>query len=129
MGGLAPLLPAGYEQGTAMLQAILMLFAAQEYERGAEIRAAENRDMRALFQESAPLVADAALRTQLARASETSDASLAISTLNESNAALRRLLIALHEHVESCEGRAARDWEMRIWNVLRRSAERRLLKL
>jgi predicted metal-dependent HD superfamily phosphohydrolase len=129
MSELAPLLPAGYAQGALMLHAILILFAAREYERGAEIRAAENADLRALFRDCGAVVTDAALKDAIARASETSDESLAISALTESNAALRKLLIALHAHVEDCDGPAARDAERRIWTALKILAARRLVVL
>ena len=58
---ILPQLPPGYAQGTASLLAVLSVMAAQEYERGAEIRSAENEDMRALFRDLAPLLEDGAL--------------------------------------------------------------------
>jgi hypothetical protein len=129
MTQLAPLLPTGYAQGSASLLSVMMVLAAQEYDRAAEIRVAENADMRALFGELAPLVSAPALRADLQRAANAEDASLAISALNESNAALRRLLIALQTHVEEAAGIVARTAEARIWEVLKASAARRLLRL
>ena len=49
MSQVVPLLPNSYAIGSTSLLGIMMTFAAQEYERGADIRAAENADMRALF--------------------------------------------------------------------------------
>ena len=65
LGELLPRLPDQHSQGQAMLIALmLLLFGAQEYERGAEIRSAENADMRALFAELAPLLRDEALKRE-----------------------------------------------------------------
>lgn len=124
---ILPLLPAGYAKGTTSLIAVLATMAAQEYERGAEIRANENEDMRALFRDFASLAGDPALQQALTRAAGTRDTSLAISALDVANCELRRLLIALQMHVEEMPGAAAREAERRIWAVLKASAERRLV--
>lgn len=129
LGMVAPLLPAGYTQGTASLLAFMMIMAAQEYERGAEIRAAENADFRALLGELAPVVEDDDLRAELDRGAKRTDGSLKISALNERNADLRRLVIALQMHVEQLPGSVARDAERRIWDLLKASARRRLVRL
>jgi hypothetical protein len=127
MSALTPLLPEGYAQGSAALLSLIMALSAQEYDRAAEIRASENADMRALFGEIAPRVADATLRAQLESAAQTGDDSIRISALNKSNAELRRILIALQTHIEAQGG--AHDAEARIWDVLKRMAAGRLLKL
>lgn len=129
MTGLAPLLPSAHAQGEATLTALVMIFAAQEYERAAEIRTTENAEMRALFEALAPIVRDANLKTELEDAAIGTDASLKISSLNRDNYALRRLLIALHTHVELLTGGAAREAETKIWYLLNMFAERRLLHL
>ncbi len=126
MGTLAPLLPSVYETGAASLLGIMMTLSAQEYERAADVRAADNADMRALFRECAHQIDDAALKTKLGHAAATHDASLKISALDAENWELRRVLIALQVH---CEDKGLRDVERRIWKVLKASAERRLLKL
>ena len=100
MGQLAPALSATYSQGAAAIMALLMKFAAKEYERGADIRVTENTDIRALFADIAPRVGDAALRKRLEDAAATRDTSLAISALNTANDELRRTLIALQVWVE-----------------------------
>ncbi len=128
-GELAPQLPAGYPQGQAALLSLLLHFAAQEYERAAEIRVRENEDMRALFHQVAAFVDDTDLHDRLVEASGGSDPSLAISALNEANARLRRLLIALQEHVEAHDDDAGRAVAQRIWKVLIASANRRLVSL
>ena len=126
MGQIAPNLNAHYLQGSLAVQALLLKFAAHEYERGADIRFAENADMRALFAELAPDIGDAGLRTELMAAAATQDTSLAISALNTANGELRRLLIALQIHVEDTGDRAA---QKRIWDALNIIASRRVVSL
>lgn len=126
MGSIVPLLPNTFAIGSASLLGIMMSFAAQEYERGADIRAAENADMRLLFREAAATIADVDLKKMLAAAAETRDASLKISALNAENIELRRVLIRLQAYAEE---HGDRTLERRIWDVLKASAERRLLRL
>jgi hypothetical protein len=126
MGQIAPNLNAHYLQGSLAVQALLMKFAAREYERGADIRAAENADMRALFAELAPKIDDAALRAKLEAAAMTKDMSLTISALNAANGELRRLLIALQIHMEDIGDHAA---QKRIWDALNATVARRLVSL
>jgi hypothetical protein len=126
---ILPQLPAGYAQGTTSLIAVLAMMAAQEYERGADIRAAENADMRTLFRNLAPLVEDAGLKSNLTNVAEANDTSLAISALDASNHELRRMLIELQMHVEALPGADAREAEHTIWVVLKASAARRLVRL
>ena len=126
MTGLGPLLPTQYAQGGAMLTGIMLMLSAQEYDRAAEIRVAENQEIRALFAALAPMAADPALKAQLESAAATDDTSLKISALDERNYALRRLLIALHEHVEAA---GAREANARIWAQLKTIAARRELHL
>jgi hypothetical protein len=126
MGQIAPNLGAAYLQGALAVQALLMKFAAREYERGADIRAAENADMRALFAELAPKAGDTDLRAQLEAAAATHDSSLTISALNTANADLRRLLIALQTHVENA---GDRDAQHRVWDVLKAASARRVVSL
>jgi hypothetical protein len=123
---LAPALSATYLQGTAGLLGLLMKFSAKEYERGADIRATENSDMRTLFSELAPRVSDAALRKQLDGAAATRDVSLAISALNAANHDLRRILIALQIWIED---NSTRENQRRIWTVLKAMADRRVMSL
>jgi hypothetical protein len=128
MAGVIPLLPDSYSQGSTALLSFLMLFCAQEYERGADIRAADNADMRTTFAALAPLVGDRKLKARLEEAAASADASLLISALDKSNAHLRALLIALQAALEEQQGDAARTGEKRIWDILKASAARRLVK-
>lgn len=122
--GLIPSLGASYQQGATAIHSMLIRFAAREYERGAEIRVAENADMRTLMKELALSVHDPALKAKLDAAPN--DGSLAISALDEVNAVLRRLLIELHAHVESI---GAREADKRIWGLLKDMAARRAVAL
>jgi hypothetical protein len=124
--GLMPELSASYSQGSAAVLALLIKFAAGEYERGADIRAAENADIRALFVELAPIVRDTALKKRVEAGAVTRESSLTISALNAVNSDLRRVLIVLQVHVEDIGARAA---EKRIWNLLKAIAARRAVSL
>jgi hypothetical protein len=115
-----------YVQGATAVQGLLLRFAAREYERGADMRARENADIRALFAELADQVRDAALKAQLAEAAASRDESLTISSLDASNAALRKPLIALHVHVEE---QGLHAMEKRIWRLLKTIATRRAMPL
>jgi hypothetical protein len=126
MSQVVPLLPNSYAIGSTSLLGTMMTFAAQEYERGADIRAAENADMRALFHDAAPRIADGKLKAEVSTAAATQDRSLKISALNAENTELRRVLIRLQAHAEE---KGLRDLERRIWDVLKASTERRLLRM
>ncbi len=126
MAGVIPNLAASYLQGATAIHALLMKFAAREYERGADIRAAENGDIRALFAELGSKIRDPSLRGRLDEAAATRDASLTISALDAANAELRRLLIALHVHLEES---GAREGEKRVWHLLKAMAARRVMPL
>jgi hypothetical protein len=125
-GVIAPQLPAGYAQSAASLLSFMMTMAAQEYDRAADIRAAENADMRALFAAIADVVKNAALKARLQAAAKTKDVSLRVSALNTANYELRRLLIETQAHVETI---GVRDWQGKIWKCLRAAADRRVLKM
>lgn len=124
MGAIAPQLPPGYPQASASLTGFLLTFCAQELDRAADIRAKENDDMRALFAELGPQVTDGALRVKLGLAATRKDTSLTITVLDEANAELRTLLIALHAAVDADAAASAK-----IWTLLRAMADRRVLKM
>lgn len=126
---IAPLLTTQFGQGQIGLLGFVLTLVANEYERGADLRAKENAAIRKLFAELAPQIADAALATKLRAAAAGSDTSLRISALNEANYALRRLLIELHAHVETLADPNARAMEREIWALLRDIAAERAVKL
>lgn len=126
---VAPALSDGYAQASLGLINLLLSLVGKEYERGADIRASENADIREAFAELTPLVADNALKAKLASAARDKDASLRISALNTANYELRRLLTQLHAHLEEQDGPKARAAEKRIWQLLKTIAARRLVSL
>ena len=115
---IAPHLPEGYPQGSMNLIALLMIFASQEYDRAAEVRAHENAAMRALFADAAGPVPDPDLRHRLQKASNESDESLKVSLLNASNTILKELLIELHEMAETSDSPWGSSTEELIWAML-----------
>ncbi len=124
MPGIAA--PTAYGQGSAGLITGLLMISAMEYDRAAEVRVEDNRDMRALFAELALKVTDPGLRDAVAAAAKGGDASLRISALNAANAELRKTLIALQTHAEESGNVAA---QKRVWDVLKASAARRMLSV
>ena len=96
---MGPALPAGYGQGSATITGVLLLMVAQEFNRAADIRAKENKVMRAIFRGAGKGVAgDLGVRVKAAGATE--DADLNVATLDGANSELKRLLIELHAHAE-----------------------------
>ena len=117
---------AAFAQGTVGLISVVLSMSANEYDRGADIRVAENSDLRAVMGELAASVRDEGLRARLEDASRSKDPSLRISVLNEANYALRRLLTELQIDAEDRHDQGA---QARIWTVLRAAADRRLVPL
>jgi len=117
---------AAFAQGTIGLIASVLSMAAKEYDRGADIRFAENADLRALFGAIAGTVSDAGLKAKLEAAAASKDESLRISVLNANNYDLRRLLT---EAMVFAEDHDLHDAQSRIWTVLKAAAARRLVQL
>jgi len=80
----------------------LAMMAAAEADRAARDAALENAEIRALFAEAGAYDADGAL----AAAAKETDPDLSVPALDASNARLRRLLIGLHEKVETADDAA-----------------------
>ena len=117
---------AAFAAGTVGLLGMVLSLSAKEYDRAADIRVAENKDIRALFGELAGGVRDATLQVRLETAAVGQDASLRISVLNEGNYALRRLLTELQIDTEARGDKVA---QKNIWDVLRALAARRAVPL
>jgi hypothetical protein len=126
---IAPAVQANYQKQSVGLTGILLTMVKEEWERSAARRVEENAALRALFGRAAGLVHDAELGRRLAEAAAGADASLRITALEESNSALRSLLIDLQAHVESLESPAARALDDDIWRELVASTERRRFSL
>jgi hypothetical protein len=96
---MGPALPPGYGQGSATTTAVLLLMVAQEFNRAASIRKAENDAMRLLFRESAGKVGGP-LGERLKAAGDAEDSDITVAALDRSNASLKTLLIELQTAAE-----------------------------
>ena len=128
---VAPNLNGEYSAGNASTMGLSLYFAAQEFERAAEIRVRENDEMRSLFAaaQADDVVSDEGLRVRLGEASTGKDESLTISALDETNATLKALLIDLQIALEAASSPTAAGFEGKVWDHVIRSAERRKLVL
>lgn len=129
MGEVVPRLEGDYLQGTTSTIGMLMMFAATEYGRAADVRAAENAGMRKVFGRAARALPEGELKARCLAAGKSKDASLMMQALDEANYALRRLLIELQTIVEGRAESWARALDRAIWQVLKTSAERRFFYL
>jgi hypothetical protein len=110
---VAPHLPIGYGQASTGTMGMMLMLAAQEYEKGADTRVWENRRMREILTKGGVETAP-------------DDGSLVMSALTAANNQLKIDLIRLHGAVE--EGPAAdKALEQEILAFLRESADRRRL--
>ena len=104
-----------------MTVATINVLVAQECATGAAVRAAENAALRALLADAAPSYGPA-----FAEARTIGDGDLSLAALDQANAALRRLLIGLHEAVEAA---GDRRMDRTILALYRDMALRREIKL
>jgi hypothetical protein len=121
----APNIEPSYRQASLSTMAVMLTLVRDEFERAAERRVVENRELRRIFGEAVPVVSDARLRERLEAAAAGEDTSLAVSELERGNSELRGLLIDLHAHVEDQATPEARRIEAEIWRELAASTERR----
>ncbi|MGB5949900.1 MAG: hypothetical protein WBG82_11315 [Parvibaculum sp.] len=126
---IAPQLGAEYSLGSVGLIAMTVGMAAQEFDRAADLRVAENREMRALFSEAAKLVGDRGLAARLKEAAASQDGSFRVSALNATNDELAKLLIELQAHVEESKADWAAPFEAKLWDYIVGAAERRRVVL
>jgi len=80
--------------------AAITMLVAQECATGASVRVAENAALRALLADAAPSYGGA-----FGEARSIGDGDLSLAALDKANAALRRLLIGLHQAVEAAGDR------------------------
>ena len=107
-----------FAPGRLGMIALASIIAAQEAERGAAVRVAENAAIRAVLGDAAYPVTDAP--------PDAGDGDVSIAALDAANAALRRRLIELHLAVEAA-GDRTRD--RAILALYRRMADGRRLVL
>ncbi len=129
IGEIAPLVQVEYVQKNTLLVSMLLVSVAEEWDRAAERRVEENRELRRIFAEAAPAISKGELRTRLETAASEKDLRLRIRDLDASNDALRGLLMDLHAHVEGLETEEAGRIESEIWRELAASTERRSLSV
>ena len=105
----------------------MLAAAAEEFDRAAEVRVAENRSMREILRAATEHVPEGDLRSRLTVAAEEREASLRIGDLNAVNDRLRSLLIELQTLVEGSDEEWAHRIDRAIWAELRASARRRAI--
>lgn len=129
---VTPEIESQYVRDDLALMAFLLMVSAEDYDRAAEVRVQDNRSMRTLFAAAAEHVADADLKQRLEEAANGNEASLRITDLNASNDALKRLLIEVHEHIETAASNGA-TWahalDRKIWDILDASTQRRAISI
>jgi hypothetical protein len=124
---IMPHLSSEYAQKDLTLIALALNGAAEEYDRAAENRMAENRAMRAIFEAAAPLIDDAELKARMEAASQAEPKSLRIRDLNAANSMLSEALIELQKHVELQQGDAWHAIEEQLWTELKARGQRRAI--
>jgi len=122
-----PHLSASYAQADTMMIALLLSGAAEEFDRAAEVRNSDIREMRALFAEAARCLPAGPLRDRVATASTREPKSLLIAELEACCDELAGTLITLHEAVETSTAAWARELDAKIWQHLRASTDRRAM--
>lgn len=122
---MGPALPPGYGQGSATTTAVLLLMVAQEFNRAASIRKAENDAMRLLFRETAAKTGGA-LGERLKASGDGEDSDITVAALDKSNASLKTQLIELQTAAEDRKDTAL---EARIIRMMQGWAAARLVFL
>ena len=124
-----PAVGDAYEQSALGALAVLLSVVREDFDRAAERRVAENAALREIFAQAVDIVEAPALRGQLEAAAGKGEPSLRVSDLERVNSELRALLIMLHAEVETLDGGAVRDCEVRIWRELAATTERRRIAI
>jgi hypothetical protein len=115
--------------GKIAVTGMISLLIAQEMEKGVAVRVAENRAIRALFNEAAAGGWAPDLSVSLKALARGEDEDLTLTALDRDNAALRLALIALQTAVEDAAGAAGRARQKRIIRLLREGSDARRLDL
>lgn len=125
---LPHLMNTSYPLGTAGATAALLVFMAQDMDRGAQRRMDEITGMKRLFAEAASLKLAPELAEHVAAAAaRPPPASLSLGALDGERAVLLGPLVALHAAVEELPGDDARAMERAILVHLRKTADARAL--
>lgn len=122
---IMPEVATEYTQSNIALVSLLMMAAAEDFDRAAARLIEENRQMRRIFVDATTVVSDSNLKQRLEEAAELVDEDFRVSALESGNQPMRSLLIDLHAHIESLGGEDARKIDDAIWGELAESAKRR----
>lgn len=120
-----PAISAEYVQSNIALVSLLMMAAAEDFDRAAARLIEENRQMQRIFADATAMVSDLDLKRRLEKAAGMVDEDFRVSALESANQPMRSLLIDLHAHIESLEGEDAKKIDDAIWIELAESAKRR----
>lgn len=103
------------------LRMALSLLAIVRLGRDDEValKVEENRKLREIFANAAGEVDDANLAARIANAGASQDPGLRISELDAETGRLRKLLVELHDHVDSRDDEEAFGISQAIWRALR----------
>jgi hypothetical protein len=124
---VAPAVSDAYVRSNVEAMGVLLAAAAEEFDRAAEVRVAENRSMREILRATTEHVPEGDLRSRLAIAAQEREASLRIGDLNAVNDRLRALLIEIQALVEGSDEEWAHQINRAIWAELRASTRRRAI--
>lgn len=121
---VAPAVQEPFAGEAIRLAQLLLRLVANGTDDAAAARIDENRALRALFDDAAPLVSGD-LATRLRAAAVSTDPGLRISELDREGDRLRRLLVELHAAIEQRADEAARTMDIRIWRLMSEVEARR----
>ena len=107
----------------AMIATLLRMFG-QDFDRSAQARLEDIREMQDIFSDAKGLVKDPALAARLAREQDEYETNMGIEALDAVHAEHCALLIQTHAAVELIDTRAAAVVNRAIWAHLERHAER-----
>jgi hypothetical protein len=122
---VTPEVATEYTRSNVGLISLLMMAAAEDFDRAAARLIEENGQMRRIFSDAAAVVSDSDLRQRLEEAAVKTDEDFRVSALESANQPMRALLIDLHAHIEGLEGQDAKRIDNAIWTELAASAKRR----
>lgn len=124
MTHVAPELRTQFGVADLALIGTLLSMIGQDFERAAEARLLDIREMRDIFSDAENVLKDDTLNARTAEARARPMHDLRITALDEAHAVHSKLLIEVHARVEQHTSGAATQINLRIWEYLARHAER-----
>lgn len=107
----------------AFITTLLTMFG-QDFDRGAQVRLADIREMQDIFSDAKGVVQDPALAKRLAATQDLVESDMRIAALDAVHADHCKLLIEAHAAIEERDTRAAAVLNDQIWAHYARHAER-----